>query len=167
MKNIISKGCLFVVLITMLASCTSIKPAVMQNETITTKTITETVHDTIFKIEKDSASYQALLDCQNGKVLVKEVINAEPGRTLKSPKVRIDNNKLQVDCEARAQELFAQWKSTHETEKIFISKEVPVVTNILTWWQQTQIKLFKVLVLVLIGWIVFSILKKSIIGWKN
>ncbi|WP_264548022.1 hypothetical protein [Flavobacterium sp. N2820] len=147
MKNIISKGCLFFVLTILLISCGSTKSAVVQNNTATEKTITETVHDTIFKIEADSSTYQALLDCQNGKVVVKEVINAEPGRTLKSPKVRIDNNKLRVDCEARAQELFAQWKSTHETEKIFVSKEIPVITNKLTWWQQTKIRLFWILLI--------------------
>ena len=157
MKNIISKGCLFFVLTILLVSCGSTKSAVVQNNTTTEKTITETVHDTIFKIEADSSIYQALLDCQNGKVVVKEVIKAEPGRTLKSPRVRIDNNKLKVDCEAEAQRLFAQWKSTHETEKIFVSKEIPVITNKLTWWQQTKMRLF---------WILLIIVSVSLI-WKG
>lgn len=142
MKNIINKGCLFFVLITLLVSCGSKKPVVVKNETTTTKTTTETVHDTILKIEKDSSYYQALLDCQDGKVVVKNVSQSEPGRTLKSPKVRLENNILKVDCEAKAQELFAQWKSTYETNATFQTIEVPVVTNVLTWWQQTQIKLF-------------------------
>lgn len=150
MNNIISKGCLFFVLTILLVSCRSTKPVVVKNETTTTKTITETVHDTIFKIEKDSSYYQALLDCQNGKVVVKEVIQSEPGRNLKSPKVRIDNNKLEVDCEARAQELFAQWKSTHELDKIIITTDVPVYTNNLTWWQTTQIKLFRIFGIVIL-----------------
>lgn len=140
MKNI-KLGCLFFVLI-MLVSCSSNKPVVMKNETITTKTITETVHDTIFKIEKDSSYYQALLDCQDGKVVVKNVVQSEPGRTLKSPKVRIDHNTLSVNCEAKAQELFAKWKAKYLQENTQQVKEVPVITNILTWWQQTQIKGF-------------------------
>ena len=140
MKNI-KLGCLFFVLI-MLVSCTSNKPVVVKNETLTTKTITETVHDTIFKTEKDSSYYQALLDCQDGKVIVKNVVHSEPGRTLKSPKVRIDYNTLQVNCEAQAQRLFAQWKSKHIQENTQQIKEVPVITNTLTWWQQTQIKGF-------------------------
>lgn len=142
MKNIINKGCLFFVLITLLVSCGSKKPVVVKSETTTTDTITETVHDTIFKIEKDSSYYQALLDCQDGKVVVKSVSQSEPGRTLKSPKVRLENNILQVDCETKAQELFAKWKSTYKSKTIVKTKEVPVVTNVLTWWQQTQIKLF-------------------------
>ena len=142
MKNIINKGCLFFVLITLLVSCGSKKPVVVKSETTTTKTITETVHDTIFKIEKDSSYYQALLDCQDGKVVVKNVSQSEPGRNLNSPKVRLENNILKVDCEAKAQELFAQWKSIYESNAAFQTIEVPVVTNVLTWWQQTQIKLF-------------------------
>ncbi|GEJ34949.1 hypothetical protein FPN185_contig00114-0001 [Flavobacterium psychrophilum] len=62
--------CLFVLIA--LASCGSSKPIVVQNET--TKTITETVHDTVFKIEKDSSSLKALLECQGGKIVLKNVI---------------------------------------------------------------------------------------------
>lgn len=161
MKNIFSKGCLFFVLTILLVSCGSTKSAVVQNNTTTEKTITETVHDTIFKIEADSSIYQALVDCQNGKVVVKEVIKAEPGRNLKSPKVRIDNNKLKVDCEAEAQRLFAQWKSTHETEKIFVSKEIPVKVNELTWWQQTQIRLFWVFLIIILVTLIWRLIKSN------
>ncbi len=161
MKNIISKGCLFFVLTILLVSCGSTKSAVVQNNTTTEKTITETVHDTIFKIEADSSIYQALLDCQNGKVVVKEVIKAEPGRTLKSPRVRIDNNKLKVDCEAEAQKLFAKWKSTHETEKIFVSKEIPVKVNELTWWQQTKIRLFWIFLIIILANLSWRLIKSN------
>lgn len=160
MKNIINKGCLFFVLIMLLVSCGSIKPVVVKNETTTTDTITETVHDTIFKIEKDSSYYQALLDCQDGKVVVKNVYQSEPGRTLKSPKVRLENNILQVDCEAKAQELFAKWKSTYKSKTSVITKEVPVVTNILTWWQQTQIKLFRLFAIIILLLTIWLFIKK-------
>lgn len=161
MKKIINTGCLLFVLTILLVSCGSRKSAVVQNNTV--KTITETVHDTIFKIEKDSSYYQALLDCQDGKVIVKNVSQSEPGRTLKSPKVRLENNILQVDCEAKAQELFAKWKSTHETEVIRITKEVPVTTNILTWWQQTKIKLFWFFGAILLAQIIWQIVKRKLL----
>ncbi|MFE3868701.1 hypothetical protein EKM01_03840 [Flavobacterium sp. RSP46] len=124
-----------------LASCGSSKPATFENKTQTI-TIKETIHDTLFKIEKDSSSYQALLECQNGKVVIKNVTKAEPGRTLKSPTVRLDNNQLKIDCEARAQELLAHYKNTHQTSNEVI--RVPVEVNKLTWWQETQIKLFRI-----------------------
>jgi hypothetical protein len=77
----------------LLASCSSPKPAATESKTHTI-TINETVHDTVFTIEKDSSSYKALLECQNGKVVVTNVTQAEPGRTLKSPRVRIDNKNF-------------------------------------------------------------------------
>ena len=160
MKNIINKGCLFFVLIMLLVSCGSKKPVVVKNETTTKDTITETVHDTIFKIEKDSSYYQALLDCQDGKVVVKNVSQSEPGRTLKSPKVRLRNNILQVDCEAKAQELFAKWKSTYKSKTSVITKEVPVITNVLTWWQQTQIKLFRFFAIIALLLTIWLFIKK-------
>ena len=124
-----------------LASCGSSKPAAFENKTQTI-TIKETVRDTIFKIEKDSSSYQALLECQNGKVVIKQVVQAEPGRTLKSPTVRLDSNQLKIDCEARAQELLAHYKNTHQTSNEVI--RVPFEVNKLTWWQKTQINLFRI-----------------------
>jgi hypothetical protein len=145
-------GCLLV-LIT-LASCTSNKPVVMQNET---KTITETVHDTIFKTEKDSSSIKALLECQNGKVIFKNIVQSEPGRTLKSPKVRIVDNVLQVDCEARAQELLAHYKNTHEAKFLTITKTIEV--NKLTWWQQTQINGFWLLAFIMLLIAVWKVIK--------
>lgn len=148
MKNI-KLGCLLFFLTMILVSCSSKKPVVVQNTITTEKTITETVHDTVFRIEKDSASYKALLECINGKVVIKSVTQAELGRNLNSPKVRIADNLLEVDCETKAQELFAQWKSTYVKENKQEVREVPVITNVLTWWQLTQIKAFWLLVFVI------------------
>lgn len=131
--------CLFV--LTILVSCGSSRPTVVQNET--TKIIKETVHDTIFKIEKDSSSLVALLECQNGKVVIKNIVQSEPGRTLKSPKVRLSDNVLKVDCEQRAQELFAQWKDTYISQDT-VTQLPPVITNELTDWQKLQIKFFRI-----------------------
>ena len=131
----------------------------MLNETTTTKTITETMHDTVFKIEKDSSFYQAYLECQDGKVVTKNVTQSESGRNLKSPKVRIENNLLNVDCESEASELFAQWKSQYIQEMSNSTRQIPVVTNELTFWQELQIRLFWILTAVVAIWIVWQLLK--------
>ena len=143
--------CLFV--LTILVSCGSSKPTVVQNET--TKIIKETVHDTVFKIEKDSSSLEALLECQNGKVVIKNIVQSEPGRTLKSPKVRLSDNVLKVDCEQRAQELFAQWTDTYISQDT-VTQLPPIITNELTYWQKTQIIGFRIyigLTLLLAVWV--------------
>ncbi|UUF16660.1 MULTISPECIES: hypothetical protein [Flavobacterium] len=135
-------------IILIVISCRSPKPVENENK-VQTITITETLHDTVFKIAKDSSSYNALLDCINGKVVLKNVIQAEPGRTLKSPRVRLDNNKLSVDCDLKEQELYAFWKSKQvkdvQEKTITITKFV----NYLTFWQKVQIWLGRILLIAL------------------
>ncbi|MDQ1164581.1 hypothetical protein [Flavobacterium sp. SORGH_AS_0622] len=138
---------LFIILL--MISCRSPKPVQNENK-IQTITITETFHDTVFKIAKDSSSYNALLECLNGKVVLKNVIQAEPGRTLKSPKVRLDNNKLQVDCNLKEQELYAHWKSKQVKDVQEKTITITKFTNHLTFWQKAQIWLGRLLLLVLL-----------------
>lgn len=145
MKNLKTLCCF--VLFAILASCGSSKPPIVtEKETI--KTITQTVRDTIFKIEKDSSYYNALLECQNGKVVIKQVVSAESGRSLKSPKVRVENNQLLVDCEARAQELLAHYLDTKEI--VVQTIRIPYKVNELTFWQTQQIYLFRIMAIVLV-----------------
>jgi len=98
MKNNLKQIVYLSFLVLILFSCSSPKP-VLSEEKTKKITIKETVHDTIFKIEQDSSSFKAILECQNGTIVLKYVTQAEPGRILKSPRVRLENNKLSVDCE--------------------------------------------------------------------
>ncbi|MBS7253511.1 hypothetical protein [Flavobacterium branchiicola] len=147
-KNLKCLIFLFVAFV-LVISCRSPKPVQNENKTRTI-TITETLHDTVFKIAKDSSSYNALLECLNGKVVLKNVIQAEPGRTLKSPKVRLDNNTLQVDCNLKEQELYATWKSKQVKDVQEKTITVTKFVNYLTFWQKVQIWLGKLLLLLLL-----------------
>lgn len=143
-----------------LASCGSSKSTAIEIHQ-QKDTIRETVHDTVFSIEKDSSSYRALLECQNGKVVIKEVTQAELGRSLKSPKVRVECNILKVDCEAREQQLFAQWKSTYESSYTR-DVPIPIEVNKISWWQKTQIILFRIFAVVTLFLAVWVYLKSKI-----
>lgn len=136
-----------------ITSCKSTKPIISENKTQTI-TIKETVHDTVFKIEKDSSSFSALLECQNGKVILKNVTQAEPGRTLKSPKVRLDNNTLKVDCQIKEQELFAFWKSKQINEVQVKSITTTQFTNQLTFLQKVQIWLGRIFIIILVYYLI-------------
>lgn len=133
-------------LLILLISCSSSKPQ-KKESTTQTVTIKETLHDTVFKIEKDSSFYQALLACQNGKVQLVNVTQAEPGRSLKSPRVRFENNKLYVDCELKEQELYAHWKS-QEINRMELKTDVEYI-NRLTFWQKVQIWLGRIMIILL------------------
>lgn len=139
------------------SGCKSSKPVVIETKTEVVKTVTETVHDTVFKIEKDSSSYKALIECINGKPKIKEVVSVKPGKNLKPPSVSIKGDYIQIDCEVRAHELFAQWKSKFVQE---IQKtNTPVKVNELTFWQELQIKLFRFLLLLLLLFLGYNLIK--------
>lgn len=157
MKKIIQKSLLFLVFFG-LASCSSSKPAIETK--IITKEVVKTIRDTVVKIAQDSSSYQALIDCRNGKALIKQVVKAEPGRILKSPKVRLDDNKLSIDCEARSQEAVLHYINTHQTQSI--THTIPVEVNKLTFWQTFQIVGFKVFAFILTAYLAVMYLKKKL-----
>lgn len=150
MNMIKKRNLIFLLLISVLAlaSCSSSKPIITENKTQTI-TIKETLHDTVFKIEKDSSSFRALLECENGKVILKNVTQAEPGRTLKSPKVRLDNNMLNVDCQIKEQELYAFWKSKQVKEVEVKTIHVTQFMNQLAFWQKVQIWLGRIFLVIL------------------
>lgn len=137
----------FIVLV--LVSCRSRKPVLSENKTHIVN-IKETLHDTVFTIEKDSSSYKALLECQNGKVVFKNVTKAEPGRNLKSPKVRLENNTLNVDCELRKQELYTFWKSQQVKDLSVKNINTTKYINYLTFWQKVQIWLGRIFLVILL-----------------
>jgi hypothetical protein len=145
-------------LVLVLVSCSSPKPVLSEDKTKTI-TIKETLHDTVFKIEKDSSSFRALLACQNGKIIIQNVTQAEPGRSLKSPKVRLENNKLSVDCEINKQELYAFWKSKQVNDVQVKTINTTLYINELTFWQKVQIWLGRIFIIVLIYCIIKLISK--------
>ncbi|GAA4156632.1 hypothetical protein GCM10022217_15830 [Chryseobacterium ginsenosidimutans] len=165
MKNNVVIICVFFIALA-LVSCISRKPSepmVIEN----TKTITEVVKDTIYKIEADSSFYNAYVECVNGKpVLVsnedrgyfqtnnkqEKLPKNKPGKYLGIPKVNLQNGLLTVNCETRAQELFKQWREKYITEK---TKEIspPVyIEKPFKWYQKTLMWIGAIsLVLIAIG----------------
>lgn len=155
MKKALIYGFVFLSLSMTITSCNS-KKAFVQKE-ITNDTIIETVHDTLFTVEKDSSYLAALLECQNGKVVIKGVTGTASGRKLKPPKVVIQDNQLSVDCYAEAEILFASWKSTYISRHTHVTQ--PVITNELSWFQKTQIYIGRFLLFVLVLLVLLKLFK--------
>lgn len=158
MKSLKHIVLLFLSLI-VLASCGSSKPTIIENKESNT-IITQTVHDTVVKIEQDSSSYKALLECQNGKVIIKQVTQTEPGRILKSPKVRLEGATLIVDCETKAQEAVLHYINTHQVDTT--THTIPVKVNELTIWQEIQIWGFRLFSLTLLAFATFIYIKSKV-----
>lgn len=144
MKNTIIKGLLsmlflLVVLVGTLTSCKSTGVPLPTRTEASSTTIQERIHDTVFETKKDSSYYKAWLECQDGKVIIREP-SAVKGNHLKAPRVIIKDNHIRVDCEAEAQKLLARWKDTHRTTSLqtTITQTVEVERK-LTRWQAYQI----------------------------
>ncbi len=128
-----------------LFSCGTQKP-LETTDKIKTVLIKEIVHDTILETEIDSSSYRALLECQNGKVVIKpstkkqKLTSAKKGKYLEVPKVIITDNILNVDCVSEAQELFFKWKSEYIKETTDTTIQKPIyIEKQLTSWEEFQI----------------------------
>ncbi len=115
-----------------MVSCKSRKP----QEPVrieTTKTITQTIKDTVYKVEADSAYYYAWIDCQNGKPVLMntaqeaenynrkypgteaEPAKSQPGKNTKVNAI-LQNGKLNVSCKQESMNLFKSWKENYIKE---------------------------------------------------
>ena len=143
-------------------SCASKKPSdpvIVES----TRTIREVVKDTIFKVESDSSFYKAYVECRNGKpVIVKDSIIEKSGKTVLVPKVILKNNYLKVDCNKKAQQLFAGWKETYIQEQKPLIVEKPVYKEKPFRWCHKALMWLGGIFLFIVGLAIFLKLTKRI-----
>lgn len=147
----------------LITACKSTKPTVITE--IHTEKVTETLHDTIFEIKADSSYYKALLECQNGKVVTKEILETTPGKIIKVPKVNIVDNQLNVDCLSEAQKLLARWKSQQVEKNTVIPKPIYIEYEP-TLLEKFFIGFGKLCLLIVTIWFLVWIIKKQIAAYR-
>lgn len=159
---------IFVLIIGAVVSCTTKKPldpVVITN----TKEITHIVRDTIFQIDADSSYYEAYIECVNGKPILRETpetkANSKAGKYLDQPKATLIGNKINIECNKKAQELLKQWTETyikeHEQKPIYVPQPI-YQDKPLTWWQKVQIWLGRIF----LGFLTLGALA-FILRWKR
>lgn len=160
---------LFLIFISLVAvvSCINRKP---QDPVIITKTkeTIKTVRDTTYVVEADSTFYHALIECVNGKPVLREpkVINPKNKDSgLQPVKVTLDGNNLTVEANKIIQKLHKEWEELyvkeHEQKPIYI--KVPVeVEKPLTLWQKTQIWFGRIFMGILTILLIIGVLR-----WKR
>lgn len=153
----------------MFSCASSVKALEPRTEIIKTITKTETIHDTVLKTTLDSTSYKALLECQNGKVIIsqKAKISIKKGRFLAPPKIKIQDNILTVDCQAKAQELFFKWKTSYTKEHLIKNTIKPYlktqyVEKKLSYWQTSCLFMGRLFFAIISIGLLFAILR-----WKK
>ena len=105
----------------------------VQHDTVTC------VKDSLIPLPPDSGLIKALLECQDGKVVVKEILEAKPGKRV-VPFFSVQNNVLTTGAKIDSSSIYFAWKETHiresRIESRIIEKPVYKVTgfqNFLIW----------------------------------
>ena len=158
MKKVIIYWFCFLGILLWMTSCQSAKPVIIEKTITETETIT--VRDTIIETQADTAVYQALLACQNGKVVIKEggqVI--KPSKTISGQIKLDDKGQLTINCIKEVEQLKAQLKDKVKTT--IIKEEVPVfVPAEITSWQWFQIWSGRIFLMLLLGLLIGFLSKK-------
>lgn len=175
LKNLLSgwRG-LFVVFIAVLIGTTALfmqsckAKKEMSNKTfVRTETILEIVNDTVVKVQPDSASIKALLECDSvGNVLLKRIAEYEAGKHVNPPKLDIQDNVLTAMVKVDSFGIFMTFRERYVERTDFMeSQEREIVyVNRLTGWQKFRVRLGD---FVLIGVPIYVVFKcrKSIWSW--
>ena len=105
----------------------------VQHDTVTS------VKDSLIPLPADSGLIKALLECQDGKVVVKEILSIKPGKRV-IPFFSVQNNVLTTGAKIDSSSIYFSWKETHiresRIESTTIEKLVYKVTgfqNFLIW----------------------------------
>ena len=105
----------------------------VQHDTVTS------VKDSLIPLPADSGLIKALFECQDGKVVVKEILEIKPGKHV-VPFFSVQNNVLTTGAKIDSSSIYFAWKETHiresRIESRTIEKPVYKVTglqNFLIW----------------------------------
>ena len=105
----------------------------VQHDTVTS------VKDSLIPLPADSGLIKALLECQDGKVVVREILSIKPGNRV-VPFLLLKNNVLTTGAKIDSSSIYFAWKETHiresRIESMTIEKPVYKVTglqNFLIW----------------------------------
>lgn len=148
----------YMALAVVLVSCGTPKTVVLTEKVEVETVVVE--RDTVFQIMPDTASFQALIKCQEDRAVMVAPQLVKPSKTI-TPKVSLSSQGvLQVDCTSALQELRAKLRDKQTVKTI--TKEVPVyVPTSLSGWQWFQIWCGRLFLLLFLGLGIGFILKAT------
>ena len=89
----------------------------VQHDTVTS------VKDSLIPMPADSGLIKALLECRDGKVVVKEILEARPGHHV-VPFINLQNNILTTGARVDSSTIYFSWKETHIRESRMESRTI-------------------------------------------
>jgi hypothetical protein len=141
------------IFIILLAGCRCPKPiATVEKETVT---ITETVRDTVVKIQPDASHIRALLECDDERqVIIRELQELQAGNHVRPPQIVIRENVLTATAEVDSFEVYLKWKQRDRQTDVIKTETVTV--NELTGWQWFQIWAGRIAFALALIWIFYK-----------
>jgi len=89
----------------------------VQHDTVTC------VKDSLIPLPSDSGLIKALLECRDGKVVVKEILEVKPGKRV-VPFLTLQNNILTTGAKIDSSSIYFSWKETHIRESRIESRTI-------------------------------------------
>lgn len=78
--------------------------------------IQSVIRDTTVRIEKDSASIKALLECDSlGRVRIKEILSLKSGLKVRAPSLKLVGNTLMAQAEVDSMSIYLQVRDRYLT----------------------------------------------------
>ena len=143
--RMIKPGFLILLLVASLTGCISEQrcqkryPPAERTETFVQHDTVSTVKDSLIPLPADSGLIRALLECREGKVVIRQIEEIKPGKKV-IPFIELKNNVLTTGARVDSSSVYFAWKETHiRDSKIqlkVIEKPVYTVTgfrNFLIW----------------------------------
>ena len=141
----IKPGFLILLLVVSLTGCISEQrcqkryPPVESTETVIQHDTVTTVKDSLIPLPADSGLIRALLECREGKVVIRQIEEIRPGKKI-IPFIVLKNNVLTTGAKIDSSSIYFAWKETHIRESKIqlkvIQKPIYKVTgfqNFLIW----------------------------------
>ena len=120
---------LILLLVALLPGCISEKrcseryPPAERSEVYVQHDTVTSVKDSLIPMPADSGLIKALLECRDGKVVVKEILEAKPGKRV-VPFLSVQNNVLTTGAKIDSSSIYFAWKETHIRESRIESKTI-------------------------------------------
>jgi len=158
-RRMTKPGFLILLLVVSLTGCISEQrcqkrfPSAERTETVIQHDTVTSVKDSLIPLPADSGLIRALLECREGKVVIRQIEEIRPGKKI-VPFIDLKNNVLTAGAKIDSSSIYFAWKETHIRESMVqlkvIEKPVYKVTgfqNFLIW----SGKIFWVILLMVIG----------------
>ena len=124
--------------------------------------IIERWRDTTIYEQPDKAWLKGWLECDSaGQVLLRE-LEIERGRNI-TPHIKIVNDTIYVECKTDSLELLLKLRDQTIME-LQQSKTIETVEveKQLTWWQETQIKMGRLFLIVIVVLLIITVIKQRL-----